>query len=275
MKIITDLSITSAPLRVRNGWHPGWLFRDGAQGAWFDPSDLSSLWQDTAGGQSAEPDQPVARLDDLSGNNNHMVQSTTGARPILRMTPQGAALEFNGVNQLMQAISPSSAWAWAHQQAGVTIGVAAEVSQRTDALEFIMGTMSGASSADTGVSVAHDNRTVVENPRNARILIARGTAGQTAGASIVHSGVDPVKVWTLVTQHTGLRLTGRSFMVQSNWQNLPTSSSDPSLTLFLGGANTLRLSGRIYGAVILNRAIGTADETRLRRWLAERAGVEP
>jgi len=33
MKVVTDLSVTSAPARARQVWHPGWLFRGGAQGA--------------------------------------------------------------------------------------------------------------------------------------------------------------------------------------------------------------------------------------------------
>ena len=71
MKIVADLSVTSAPMRARHGWHPGWLFRGGAQGAWFNPSDLTSLWQDTARTVPAAVDQPVARMDDLSGNGSY------------------------------------------------------------------------------------------------------------------------------------------------------------------------------------------------------------
>lgn len=274
MKIISDLSISSAPHRAGHGWHPDWLFRNGARGAVYDPSDLSALWQDTGATQPAAPDQPVARLDDLSGNGYHMVQSTPGARPVLRTTPHGAALEFDGVDHLMSAITPPSAWAWAHQDAGVTIGVAAEVSHRTDALEFIVGTMTGSSSSQIGISLNSDNRDIVENPRNARVQIARGVAGQIAGGFIVHSGASAIKVWTFVTQPGSLRLAGRGFMAQSGWMNLPTATADPSLTLFMGGASTLRLSGRIHGAILLDRAVGAADELRLRRWLEQRSGVE-
>lgn len=63
MKFVTDLSITSAPARARHGWHPGWLFRGGAQGSWHDSSDLSTLFQDAGGTVPVEADGgPVALI---------------------------------------------------------------------------------------------------------------------------------------------------------------------------------------------------------------------
>ena len=272
MKVVSDISINSAPARPREGWHPGYLFRDGERGAWFDTSAPSALWQDTAATLPAAPDAPVARIDDLSGNGHHMIQASAAARPVLRATASGSALEFDGANHLMQAMSPPSDWAWAHQQGGVTIGVAAEVSHRTDTLEFLIGTMSGSSSTETGVVLNSDNRDIIDNPRNARVMIGRGIAGQVAAFFAVHSAVT-TKVWTYVTDASGVRLTGQDFAVQSGWMNLPTAAGDPSLTLFLGGAGGNRLLGRIHAAVIVDRELGAGEEARLRGWLAARAGV--
>lgn len=102
MKIISDLSITSAPHRARHGWHPGWLFRNGAQGAWFDPSDLATLFEDSTGTIPATADgDPVGRLLDKSGNGRHLVQDINAARPILRHSGGGTWLEFDGVDDRM------------------------------------------------------------------------------------------------------------------------------------------------------------------------------
>lgn len=49
MKVTTDLSVTSLRPRQSGIWTPSLLFDGGAQGAWFDPSDLSTLLQDAAG----------------------------------------------------------------------------------------------------------------------------------------------------------------------------------------------------------------------------------
>lgn len=102
MKIVTDLSITSAPHRARHGWHPGWLFRSGAQGAWFDPSDLTTLFQDVAGTLPVTSDgDPVALMLDKSGNGNHATQPVAAARPTWRSDGNLAWLEFDGVDDRM------------------------------------------------------------------------------------------------------------------------------------------------------------------------------
>lgn len=100
MKIVTDLSVTSAPHRARHGWHPGWLFRSGALGVWFDPSDLTTLYQDAAGMIPVTGvNQPVGRMEDKSGNGFHATQTVGAARPVLRADSAGRRyLDFDGVD---------------------------------------------------------------------------------------------------------------------------------------------------------------------------------
>ena len=53
--------------------------------AWYDHSDLSTLWQDTAGTTAVAADSdPCARVDDKSGNGYNKLQSDTGLRPLWR-----------------------------------------------------------------------------------------------------------------------------------------------------------------------------------------------
>jgi hypothetical protein len=107
MKIFSDLSLTRAPHRARHGWHPGWLFRNGAQGAWFDPSDLSTLFQDAAGTIAVTAaGQPVGRMADKSGGGRHATQTTLSARPIYRTDGQRHWLEFDGVDDRMVLAAP-------------------------------------------------------------------------------------------------------------------------------------------------------------------------
>ena len=61
------------------------LFASGEQGVWYDPSDLSTLFQDAAGTIPVTGvEQPVGLMLDKSGRGNHASQATTTARPILR-----------------------------------------------------------------------------------------------------------------------------------------------------------------------------------------------
>lgn len=53
-------------------------------GAWFDPSDLLTLYQDAAGTTPVTAvEQPVGLMLDKSGNGYHATQSVTASRPML------------------------------------------------------------------------------------------------------------------------------------------------------------------------------------------------
>lgn len=59
------------------------LFGAGEQGAWYDPSDLSTLFQDAAGSTPVTAvEQTVGRILDKSGRGNHATQATTTKRPV-------------------------------------------------------------------------------------------------------------------------------------------------------------------------------------------------
>jgi len=67
---------------------PASLFAAGEQGAWYDPSDLSTLFQDSAGTTPVTAaGQPVGRMVDKSGRGNHATQATAAARPTLGRVP--------------------------------------------------------------------------------------------------------------------------------------------------------------------------------------------
>lgn len=67
------------------GFNPATLFSAGEQGVWYDPSDLSTLFQDSAGTIPVTAlEQPVGRILDKSGRGNHATQSTnTSFRPVV------------------------------------------------------------------------------------------------------------------------------------------------------------------------------------------------
>lgn len=80
------------------------LFSSGEQGAWYDPSDMSTLFQDSAGTTPVTAvEQPVGRMLDKSGRGNHATQSTTTKRPTLKQDANGCYyLSFDGVDDAMQ-----------------------------------------------------------------------------------------------------------------------------------------------------------------------------
>lgn len=60
------------------------MFQAGEKGAWFNPSDFSTMFQDSAGTTPVTAvEQPVGKILDKSGRGNHAIQSTSANRPVL------------------------------------------------------------------------------------------------------------------------------------------------------------------------------------------------
>jgi hypothetical protein len=80
------------------------LFANGEQGFWYDPNDLSTMYQDAAGTVPVTAaGQPVGLMKDKSGRNNHARQTNSASRPILRQNATTGAyyLAFDGVDDFL------------------------------------------------------------------------------------------------------------------------------------------------------------------------------
>lgn len=94
---------------------PASLFASGEQGAWYDPSDMSTLFQDDTGTTPVTAvEQPVGKILDKSGRGNHASQATAASRPVLSARK----------NLLLQTESLGTA-PWATVNATITTGQAA------------------------------------------------------------------------------------------------------------------------------------------------------
>jgi len=63
---------------------PATLFGASDQGVWYDPSDFSTLFQDSAGTTPVTAlEQPVGLMLDKSGRGNHATQPTATSRPVV------------------------------------------------------------------------------------------------------------------------------------------------------------------------------------------------
>lgn len=86
-----------------SGFDPTALF-SGDTGGWWDVSDLARLYQDSAGTTPVTgADQPVGRIEDKSGNGNHLTQAAAAQRPMLRSGGGLWWLEFDGVDDVLAA----------------------------------------------------------------------------------------------------------------------------------------------------------------------------
>lgn len=91
---------------------PASLFAMGEQGVWYDPSDLSTMFQDTAGTiPVTTPGQTVALILDKSGRGNHASQATAASRPVYQIDGSGKSnLGFDGIDDFLvvPAFAPGS-----------------------------------------------------------------------------------------------------------------------------------------------------------------------
>jgi hypothetical protein len=73
---------------LTSGFSPITLFTNNEQGAWYDPSDITTLFQDTAGTTPVTAaGQSVGLMLDKSGRGNHATQANLAQRPIYAREP--------------------------------------------------------------------------------------------------------------------------------------------------------------------------------------------
>jgi hypothetical protein len=82
---------------------PSQILISSSPGFAFDVSNISSLWQDTAGTiPVTEPGDPVARMDDVSSRGNHALQADTNKQPTYQVDSNGNGyLAFDGLDDFL------------------------------------------------------------------------------------------------------------------------------------------------------------------------------
>lgn len=91
MKVTTDCSVTSRPLRTRSKFDPKSLFTGGEQGVLIGPNPVDKVFADTTASSNALFGNSVARIDDQSGSSHNAIQFSTSLRPLLGRAPVTAA----------------------------------------------------------------------------------------------------------------------------------------------------------------------------------------
>lgn len=245
MKIITDLSTTSAPHRARYGSHPGWLFRNGGPGAWFDPSDPATLFQDAAlTVPVTAPGQPVGGMLDKSGNGNHAIQTISAARPVYRTDGARHWLEFDGVDDRMQMQSSLNL-----NSGTIFLALTEPVGSGVKIL------ISGGGSGYIGITGSGQTRTLLKNqggqlrlvdtPDNFPMTAQSAVGLQVDGGTIyARRAGDPTEYFNAIPAATGLN-QAQHLMAFSAAGELPVRAD------FFGA---ILLPDTVAGAV-LNRAL--------------------
>lgn len=250
------------------------LFSASEQGTWFDPSDLSTLFSDSAGTTAAVVDGPVGKMLDKSGRGNHATQATAGSRPTLKVDANGyyylkpdgtddwmstAAIDFSANDKL-------TVWTAIRKLVDTpTYGCVVELKQVAAGNPGSFGLFAPGS---TTAGVYHHN-----------------LSGSLAPCALDSAGfVAPVtNVITVQYDLAGAAVTDEiKPRVNGVIPTLNTITAGPAgggnfrndiLYMFRRTGTTLPFSGHFYGGVILGRTATAAEIGTVERYLANKAGV--
>lgn len=241
------------------GWLPTSLFAAGEQGVWYDPSDLSTMFQDVAGTVPVTADgQLVARINDKSGKGNHATQATEASRPLYKTSGGLHWLQFDGVND--------------------SLATAAIDFLGSDKISLFTAAYKASDVARTAIcalgGATQGFRLYGSHPAgNANIVWESGGSVVTGIAS---SNAAPV---TRVL--TGLcNISGDSSTLRVNGASTSSAAdrgtgvySTAAITVGARGAADLPLNGYVYGLIVRNVLSVAAEITAAESYMAAKSGV--
>jgi len=267
---ISPVFSTSKTSGASGAFSPASLFSGGEVGAWYDPSDLSTMFQDAAGTTPVTSDSdPVGRIEDKSGNGNHLTQgASTARRPLYRTDGTLHWLEFDGVDD------------W------LTNG-SATFNATEDAMSMFVSIFSTASTGDHRILClgeafsqpdsylileAHDGDDITDRSAavltgNPAVAIRSTVAGAPLEKKVLGAGV--ASATDLFVRDNGETTSVGTRRTLSN-----------TVLLYLGGIAGLPGSppltpyaGAFYGGVVINRILSGSEVTDLESYLNDAAGI--
>ncbi len=253
--------------RLRNPlpFSPLSLFSAGDQGAWFDPSDMTTLFQDDAGTiPVTAADQAVGMIRDKSGNGHHATQATEASKPMLRTSSGLWWLEFDGVDDSL--VTPSIPFT------SVAMYISAAVRKTSDA----------------AIGVVLEHSTNIGSNDGTFVMLAPGTAATanyTAGfkGTIRRDRISPSTYPAPITSvlsgngditagTTRLRVDGVTVSAAATGLGVGTFGN---FQMYIGrrGAATLPFVGNMYGIVVIEGDTSDSEVSLNEGYLASKSGV--
>ena len=248
-----------------SGFNPLSLFSAGEQGLWYDPSDLSTLFQDVAGTiPVTAAGQPVGLMRDKSGRGNHATQATATSRPILQTANGLWYLAFDGVDDWLQtgninftATDKATVFAGLRKLNDATIGMAMELSATSAnpgamslrAPHSAPATYGMASSGSVGATVA--------------VSAASYPAPHTAvltGLGSISEDIVQIRV------NAAISATVNTDQGAGNYGNFP-------LYIGMRGGSALPFNGRLYGLIVRGVKSTDTEITQTEAWLNAKTGA--
>ena len=246
------------------------LFANNEQGFFYDPNDLSTMFQDAAGTVPVTAaGQPVGLIRDKSGRNNHARQTTSASRPILRQnTTTGAYyLEFDGsddffvTNSIDFTVTDKISLFVGVRKLSDEPQIIAELSEDSN---FYYGTFHFVAGSDLGV-IGYASMAV-------------GVSGLTAGKTALNFTYLAPDTAVLSAKHDisgDLSSMRRNGAVGINSTGDKGAGNFGNYPFFIGrrGGTSFPFNGHIYSLIGVGRLTTTNEIAAIEKELAKRTGV--
>ena len=261
---VNKLGVTN----VRGGFNPLSLFASGEQGAWYDPSDLTKVFQvdgttptvPWTSGDILDANR-VGKLVDKSGNGNDLIQTTLTKCPALKLVGGLYFLEFDGQDDGLRSAdidftgtNTMSVFSGARKEAD-EVAVVAELSNN---LGNSAGTFRLASIGS-----------------NVWRYTSKGTVGVNANAT----GYTP-PVTNVLTGISDIANDVNTIRVDGVEKASPTANQGDgpygNWPLNFGARNSgasLHLDGRVYGLIVRGALSNASEIASAETYIAGKTGV--
>lgn len=256
-----DFKNRGQSLLVSAVWEPSALFASSEVGAWYDPSDLSTMFQDSAGTTPVTATgDPVGYMADKSGNNYHATQTDNAKRPTLAVDGNGkyylafaqtSALTFN--KAACGSDYPLSMFVAACQNATADYCMVFSTDSLIEAVQLVIG-----------------------NPQGA--VLRNSVGGGTAGNIVVAS---TATITTNTPTFLGFIENGKSLYanvggLSDNRTNCVGTFADGATFAAIGDGSTSGATNsyiNFYGGIIIKRILDVSEQDSIGSFFTSKSAA--
>lgn len=237
------------------------LFAGGEKGAWYDISDLSTLFQED-GTTPAAVGEEVGKVLDKSGNGNHLVQTVAAECPVLQVENGRYYLDFEGDEGMRTNANISF-------NSGDAITICAGVEKDTDATMVVAELSPNIGGNDNSFRLASITGNVWRYSSKGTNVINTSDSSYGAGSKNVLTGLSDISDDTVK-----LRIDGTQEASSTADQGGSGPLGDYKLNVGArNNAGSLELDGKLYGLIVRGVVSNDAELAALESYMARKAGT--
>ena len=233
-------------------------------GAWFDPEDMSTMFQDAAGTIPVTAvGQPVGKILDISGNGNHATQPITAARPTLVQINGLYALSFDGIDDYLNL-------PYMGLYAGGACSIVAAIDSQSQ-------TTNAALISERNLTVATQqyipSRRVANDGIDALVINdAATTVKDTIGTT---SGLRSKTVRSIIDNGQNINIYKEG--VLSGYDNYTRSGSltlnNTTLGASISTTNSMFMKMNLFGLIVVKSALNDTQRLQCEKYLGRKVNV--